>query len=83
MNVINEKPNFTPNPTNYIQHMTKPTILHTIELRLNDQEFHRIRLIAAAQNTSPAKVYQNEMRFWIEEGMYDETLTGHDCHWVG
>lgn len=63
--------------------MTKPVILHTIELRLTDQEYHRVRLIAAAENTSPAKVYRDGLNFWIEEGMYDETLTGHDCNWVG
>ena len=83
MNVINEKPNFTPNPTTNIVNMKNHVILHTIELRLTDQEYQRVRLIAASMNTTPAKFYRAEVKELINSGLFDEMLTGHDCHWVG
>ena len=52
--------------------------IHTVELRLSDVEYHRVRAIAAAQNTSPAQLYCEQMRFWIDDGLFDEDLTGHD-----
>jgi len=63
--------------------MSKQTHFHTIEIHLSDEEYHRVKLIAAVQNITPAKLYRNELKFWIAEGMYDEVLTGHDCPWVG
>jgi len=59
--------------------MTKPTILHTIELRLSDQEFYRVRLIAASMNTTPAKFYRDEVKELINSGLFDEMLTGREC----
>ena len=64
--------------------MPEPAVpMLTIEARLSDVEFHRVRAIAAAQGTSLAKLYQEQMGFRISERIFDEDLTGHECPWVG
>ena len=53
--------------------------LHTVEIILSEVEYHRVKCIATAQHTNPSKLYQEQMKFWIDEGMFDEDLTGHEC----
>jgi len=60
-----------------------PQIMHTIELNLTTTEYRRAKLIAAVMKTTVGEVYRNELNEMIENGLFDEMLTGHDCPWVG
>ena len=52
--------------------------MKTIKLRLTTGEYLRLKLISRAVGVTPAEFLRNNLVERIDDGLFDEMLTGHD-----
>ena len=54
----------------YIEPRSQDEPMHTIEVHLSDQEYHRVKLICLGWNETPSEVFRNSVNRDIEAGLY-------------